>query len=35
VTAIDSGLRWGELTELRDQDLDPASRILTVNRAVV
>lgn len=34
-TAIDSGLRWGELTELRGQDLDPASRILTVTRAVV
>jgi integrase len=34
-TAIDSGLRWGELTELRGQDLDPVSRILTVSRAVV
>ena len=34
-TAIDSGLRWGELTELRGHDLDPASRILTVTRAVV
>lgn len=34
-TAIDSGLRWGELTELRGKDLDPASRILTVTRAVV
>jgi integrase len=34
-TAIDSGLRWGELTELRVKDLDPASRILTVSRAVV
>ena len=33
--AIDSGLRWGELTELRPGDLDPASRILTVSRAVV
>ncbi len=33
--AIDSGLRWGELTELRAGDLDPASRILTVSRAVV
>ena len=33
--AIDSGLRWGELTELRARDLDPASRILTVSRAVV
>ncbi len=34
-TAIDSGLRWGELTELRGLDLDAASRILTVTRAVV
>lgn len=34
-TAIDSGLRWGELTELRFRDLDPVSRILTVSRAVV
>lgn len=33
--AIDSGVRWGELTELRAGDLDPASRILTVTRAVV
>jgi integrase len=33
--AIDSGLRWGELTELRAADLDPTSRILTVSRAVV
>ncbi len=33
--AIDSGLRWGELTELRVADLDPVSRILTVSRAVV
>lgn len=33
--AIDSGLRWGELTELRAGDLDAASRILTVSRAVV
>jgi len=33
--AIDSGLRWGELTELRAGDLDPTSRILTVSRAVV
>ncbi len=33
--AIDSGLRWGELTELRAGDLDSASRILTVSRAVV
>ncbi|GAC1329007.1 MAG: hypothetical protein NVSMB13_16420 [Mycobacteriales bacterium] len=34
-TAIESGLRWGELTELRAGDLDPASHILTVSRAVV
>lgn len=33
--AIDSGLRWGELTELRAGDLDPVSRILTVSRAVL
>jgi integrase len=33
--AIDSGLRWGELTELRAADLDPDSRIVTVSRAVV
>jgi integrase len=34
-TAIDSGLRWGELTELRGKDLDPSTGILTVSRAVV
>jgi integrase len=34
-TEIDSGLRWGELTELRAGDLDCSSRILTVSRAVV
>ena len=34
-TAIDSGLRWGELTELRSKDLDPSTGILTVSRAVV
>jgi len=34
-TAIDSGLRWGELTELRGKDLDPLTGILTVSRAVV
>ena len=34
-TDIESGLRWGELTELRVSDLDPATRILTVSRAVV
>lgn len=34
-TAIETGLRWGELTELRLKDLDVRSRILTVSRAVV
>ncbi len=34
-TAIESGLRWGELTELRVRDLDFATRILTVSRAVI
>ena len=34
-TDIESGLRWGELTELRGRDLDPATRIVTVSRAVV
>ncbi|MEV4840967.1 tyrosine-type recombinase/integrase [Nonomuraea sp. NPDC049486] len=34
-TAIETGLRWGELTELRVKDLDLATRILTVSRAVV
>ncbi|MDN5855789.1 MAG: tyrosine-type recombinase/integrase [Actinomycetia bacterium] len=34
-TAIESGLRWGELTELRTADLDFRTRILTVSRAVV
>ena len=33
-TAIESGLRWGELTELRAPDLDLHSRMLTVSRAV-
>jgi integrase len=33
--AIGSGLRWGELIELRAGDLHPASGILTVTRAVV
>ena len=32
---IESGLRWGELTELRAKDIDLATRILTVSRAVV
>ena len=34
-TAVESGLRWGELTELRVRDLDFATRLLTVSRAVV
>lgn len=34
-TDIETGLRWGELTELRVTDLDPLTRILTVSRAVV
>jgi integrase len=34
-TVIESGLRWGELTELRVSDLDLASRMLTVSRKVI
>jgi integrase len=34
-TDIESGLRWGELTELRVADIEFASRMLTVSRAVV
>jgi integrase len=34
-TDVESGLRWGELTELRVRDLVPASRMLTISRAVV
>ena len=34
-TAVESGLRWGELTELRVRDLEFATRMLTVSRAVV
>ncbi|HEY5988148.1 MAG TPA: site-specific integrase, partial [Streptosporangiaceae bacterium] len=34
-TDIETGLRWGELTELRVNDLDMATRILTVGRTVV
>ena len=33
--SIDSGMRWGELTELRVGDLDLANGIVTVSRAVV
>jgi integrase len=32
---VESGLRWGELTELRARDFQPATRMLTVARAVV
>lgn len=34
-TAIESGLRWGELSELRTQDVETRSGVLTVRRAVV
>jgi integrase len=34
-TAIESGMRWGELTEVRVRDLDLGTCILTVSRAVV
>jgi integrase len=34
-TDIESGLRWGELTELRPKDLDIGSGVLTVSRVVV
>jgi integrase len=32
--AIESGMRWGELTELRPRDIDLSTRIMTVSRAV-
>jgi integrase len=32
---IETGLRWGELTELRPRDVDFATRIVTVSRVVV
>ncbi|GAB3259278.1 tyrosine-type recombinase/integrase [Kineosporia babensis] len=34
-TDIESGLRWGELTELRAKDLNSRTGMLTVSRAVV
>ena len=34
-TKIESGLRWGELSELRVSDLNFHSRVLTVSRATV
>ena len=32
---IDSGMRWGELTELRVKDFDFSNHVVTVSRAVV
>ena len=34
-TAIETGLRWGELTELRVRDIDFATGLLTVSRTVI
>ena len=34
-TAIESGMRWGELTELRLKDFNLTTRIVTVSRTVV
>ena len=34
-TDIESGLRWGELTELRVKDIDVATGLLTVSRTVI
>jgi integrase len=34
-TAVESGLRWGEITELRKRDFDPVTRVLQVARVVV
>jgi integrase len=34
-TEIETGLRWGELTELRPKDFDKTSRVFTISRAVV
>ena len=34
-TAIETGLRWGEMTELRPAGIDTATRVLTVSRAAV
>lgn len=34
-TDIETGLRWGELAELRVRDLDRLTRVLTVSRTVV
>ncbi|HEY9474901.1 MAG TPA: site-specific integrase, partial [Mycobacteriales bacterium] len=34
-TKLETGLRWGELTELRKHDFDSPTRSLTISRAVV
>jgi len=34
-TAIESGMRWGELTELRVDDLDLVTKMVTVSRKVI
>ena len=34
-TAVESGLRWGEITELRKRDFGPVTRVLQVARVVV
>jgi integrase len=34
-TAVETGLRWGELTELRVRDVDFTAGLLTVSRAVI
>jgi integrase len=34
-TEIETGLRWGELTELRPKDLDITAHVFTISRAVV
>jgi integrase len=34
-TDIETGLRWGELTELRVRDLDRITRLMTVSRTVI
>lgn len=34
-TAIETGLRWGEVTELRVKDIDFSAGLVTVSRAVI
>jgi len=34
-TEIETGLRWGELTELRPKDFESPTRVFTISRAVV